>query len=340
MKLSDHFKQFLGDISLNPSRIDRIDSAYETWRDILEKDNEIKDKFLDFFLQGSYATQTSIRPQKEGEEFDVDAVLKLDLEDDDMSPKEALDWLVKRMKANESYKDKIKARDRCVRINYAGDFHMDIVLAKASDNNYIYIPSKKEGEWKKTNPEGFITWCKGIHSDQKEQFRNVTKLLRYWRDHKIGKQTAPKSILLTTLIGKSMVGKNSVAESLLETVKNMINDLDSYILDDGAVFVENPSLTEENLARDWDKDKLETFKKKLNSLKNEAQAAFDENNKSESIKKWQIIFDKFPTELNEASGMAARINSGSVLVSTSGLFSPDEGVPSPKHRFFGDERGW
>lgn len=48
MKLSDHFKQLLGDISLNPARVDRIDSAYETWNNILENDDEIKEKYLDF----------------------------------------------------------------------------------------------------------------------------------------------------------------------------------------------------------------------------------------------------------------------------------------------------
>lgn len=334
MKLSDHFKQLLGDISLNPARVDRIDSAYETWNSILENDDEIKEKYLDFFLQGSYATKTSIRPQKQGEEFDVDVVLKLDLADD-ITPKEALDWLVKRMKTNESYKDKIKARDRCVRINYAGDFHMDIVLAKTSDNDHILIPSKKEGEWKKTNPEGFQEWCRDVHYDHNEQFRKITKLLRYWRDHKVGKQTAPKSILLTTLIGNSMVGKNSVAESLLETIKQILIDIDSYIQLDDTVFIENPSLTEENLARDWDKEKLEKFKKKLSTLKDDVQDAFDESNKAESIKKWQAIFDKFPTELNEASAMSTRINAGAVLVNTSGLLNTEEGINSPKHRFFG-----
>ncbi|KOP68481.1 hypothetical protein AMS62_27000 [Bacillus sp. FJAT-18019] len=333
MKHTEHFKELIGGLSLNPTREERIDKAYSNWESLLKKDDEIKDLFVDFYLQGSYATKTSIRPQKKDEEFDVDAVLLLEL-DSDLKPKEALSWLAKRMKENDEYD--IKERDRCVRINYAGDFHMDVVLAKPSSfGDYIYIPSKKEGQWKKTNPAGFKTWCDGIHADHNYQFQNIVKLLRYWRDLRVGKDTAPKSILLTTLIGENMVGKNSIAESLLETLNEMLDALDSYIQWDRTVFVGNPSLSEENLARDWDEDRLRTFKKKLTKLQSDVKDAFDETDKEKSLNKWKEIFPKFPKELSEASNMALKINSGAIVVNSLGQLSNTDGIPSPKHRFFG-----
>lgn len=334
MKLNDHFRAFIGEISLNPTRIDRIERAYETWKSKFKEDEEIKKIFLDFFLQGSYATDTAIRPQNNNE-FDVDAVLLLDLEDN-LAPKEALNWLAERMKSDETYKDKIIVKDRCVRIDYAGDFHMDIVLAKPTDEDYVLIPSKKEGEWVETNPAGYVEWCKEVQSNNLYKFTNVTKMVKFWRDQKVGKETAPKSILLTTLLGRYMVGKNSDAESLVETLDNLLQNIDSIVQDDGTTYVENPSLEDENLARDWDADKLIIFKKKLIGFHDAAKDALDEPNKEKSIEKWQNIFgSKFPSELSEGYAMASAIRQGSILVSSSGLLNKKEGISIPQHRFYG-----
>lgn len=80
------------------------------------------------------------------------------------------------MKTNESYKDKIKARDRCVRINYAGDFHMDIVLAKTSDNDHILIPSKKRASGRRLIPKDFKN---GVEMFTMIIMNNLGKLQNY-----------------------------------------------------------------------------------------------------------------------------------------------------------------
>lgn len=282
MKLDDHFKEFIGNISLNSSREERISNAISAWKNNFKSDEEIKPRFVEFYEQGSYATKTAVRPQNSNE-FDVDVVLVVEL-DNQTTPKSALQWLGDRMKQKEAYKDKIKVRDRCVRVNYAGDFHLDVVLAKPYEGDSILIPSKREDSWVVTNPKGFKKWCSKVQAESNGKFIVVTKILKYWRDIKVGTETAPKSILLTTLIGNHVVGKNSVAESLVETLKSLVDNIDSAIQDDGAVYVENPSQPDENLARDWDIDKFTVFKNKLTKLKNDAVAALDEPDKEESIK--------------------------------------------------------
>ena len=73
MHLNSHFKQYITDISLNDTRIKKIKSAITNWENLFKEDAEIKGKFLRFYTQGSFATNTSIRPQN-GNEFDVDTV--------------------------------------------------------------------------------------------------------------------------------------------------------------------------------------------------------------------------------------------------------------------------
>lgn len=333
MKLEQYFKQFEGKISLDPTRVNRIVSAVRTWENLLKEDEEIKKIFNDFFVQGSFAVSTAIRPQND-QEFDVDAVLLLDL-DDSMEPRELIDFIADRMKMNEKYKDNIKKKDRCIRVDYSGDFHIDIVPAKNIDEEWILIPSKKEDEWVETNPAGFIEWCKDIEAESGNKFSTVTKILKYWRDTKVGKDTAPKSILLTTLIGGNIDYKNSVAESLVLTLEELIQNLDNYVVN-GEPYVENPSLAGENLARDWNLENFEIFKKKLKKLHKDAKDALDEKDKDESINKWRKIFGScFPAELSEAANLNNHVRNGLVFVAPDGHLNSCHGKKVEEHRFYG-----
>ncbi len=48
MKLNDYFKIFIGNISLNPTREDRINSAISAWERIFENDEETEPYFESF----------------------------------------------------------------------------------------------------------------------------------------------------------------------------------------------------------------------------------------------------------------------------------------------------
>ena len=119
-----------------------------------KEDEEIEDLFLDFYSQGSYSTNTGIKP-KNDDEFDVDAILLLEL-DEENEPQDILKWIASRIKSHKEFEKSVKTKDRCVRIDYAGDFHVDIVPALPCEG-VIKIPSKKENEWCKTNPKGFTS---------------------------------------------------------------------------------------------------------------------------------------------------------------------------------------
>lgn len=333
MKLNDHFKSFVANISLNPTREDRINSALSAWENIFKDDDEIKSYYKKFYKQGSYATGTAIIPTGSNE-FDVDTVLLLDI-GDKYDAKGLIDFVYNRMKTKETYKDKLIKKDRCIRVNYVGDFHMDIVPAKPSEGEHIFISNKSTNEWVETNPEGFIRWFKDKNCENNYKLVNATKIIKFWRDNKVGKDTAPKSILLTALIGNYIQSESSDAETLVLTLENMVDKIDE-ILVNGEPYVENPSLDGENLARDWDKNKYDIFKTKLEKFAKDAREALDEEDKDESIKKWQGIFgDKFPSELSEAKNFSEKVRAGNVVVGTDGLLNTNNGQHIPPHRFYG-----
>ncbi|MEK4815125.1 MULTISPECIES: SMODS domain-containing nucleotidyltransferase [Bacillus] len=338
MKLSSHFKLFISNLSLNTGRNARINSALVTWEELLSTDDELSEKYKEFYPQGSYATETAIRPSDDGE-FDVDVILLLDVKKD--NSKEFFKWVLERVKTKKAYKDRIKPKDRCIQINYAGDFHVDIVPSRTTQGDSILIPSKKEDDWVKTNPVGFKKWCSKKQIKHDGKFQSIVKILKYWRDQNVSSNSAPKSILLTTLIGHYMVAKNSYAETLVETTKNMVTKLTELIEgkeDDEVIQICNPSLEEENLARDWTVKKCRIFKSKLETLYQQCLEAFEESNKETSIAKWQMIFGtkKFPSELPEGAKMASAVATGSVFVNADGILNQNnQGAALKEHRFFG-----
>lgn len=340
LKLNDYFEKFIANISLNVTRINRIESAINNWETKFQEDEELEEKFVDYYTQGSFSIGTGVRPKNE-KEFDVDVVLILDITEQD-EPRDILDLIKERIKSYKDFEDRVKVRDRCVRIDYANDFHVDVVPA-FEDGTVIKIPSKKEQEWTKTNPSGFTKWCNDINKETDKYFSKVVKILKNWRDDNVGKDTAPKSILLTTLAGNTFTKKPSIAESLVETLEGIITEIELLIFglqeDDDIPFVKNPSLEDENLARNWSKLKAQRFLNKLSKLKDDCQDALDESNKEKSIEKWQSIFgkDSFPSELGEASLMASNIQSGSIFVSPDGTLNNKVGTRIKDHRFYGED---
>ena len=84
------------------------------------------------------------------------------------------DWGHDRIADHETYAAMLEKLKRCVRLNYAGDFHMDILPACPNDqigNGSIVVPDCKLVCWMHTNPKGFAAWffeqCRRQESDER-----------------------------------------------------------------------------------------------------------------------------------------------------------------------------
>ncbi len=108
------------------------------------------------YSQGSLRIDTTVRPLG-ADEFDLDLVCQLSASAVH-TPSEVYGWLWSRMESNERYKLLLKAEPRCIRINYAGDFHLDIVPAipepGGSSATSLLIPDREMRTWHPSNPKG------------------------------------------------------------------------------------------------------------------------------------------------------------------------------------------
>src|SRR2546422_1581875 len=135
MWLDDVFAAFHNRIALNSDRADQVRSANANLARFLRQDAPLSSAYLDHFLQGSLAINTAIRPVDESEEFDSDSVFVLDLSKrpaNKRSPADVIAWIAVRLRQNPDYEGKIQERTRCVRIKYAGLFHVDLVPDRKS----------------------------------------------------------------------------------------------------------------------------------------------------------------------------------------------------------------
>ncbi|MBI5115056.1 nucleotidyltransferase [Candidatus Poribacteria bacterium] len=107
--------------------------------------------------QGSIALGTATKPIGSNE-FDVDLICHLAHVTRTTQP-----WAVKhlvgeRLRQNAGYAEMLKEKQRCWRLNYAGEFHLDITPSIPNpecSNGGELVPDKKLREWKPTNPKGY-----------------------------------------------------------------------------------------------------------------------------------------------------------------------------------------
>lgn len=148
MELPQHFERFLGNISLDEPKLNRIGSEHENLRRALEADQSVHPALYETFLQGSYVHGTAIRPLGKRTDFGVDMCCSLYLNavpDGTEEPTRLVRWLARRLKKVDTYRGKVSTRPRCVRLDFPGEFHMDVVpLAGDSRqvNRVLHIPNR------------------------------------------------------------------------------------------------------------------------------------------------------------------------------------------------------
>jgi hypothetical protein len=163
------FDHFMSDVlPLDDSRIERITDSWRHLERLVAGDRSFDGLRPQIVAQGSFAAGTAIRPLRSGDEFDVDLVIKLTLPPR-LSSDATLDWLRGCLAVDGVFKKRLVAHPRCVRVSYAGDFHLDVVPARRvrtrSPISGALLPLRlkvpdRSGGWRFSNPEGFVAWCR------------------------------------------------------------------------------------------------------------------------------------------------------------------------------------
>ena len=292
MKHNKYFEDFLKDeVNLNETRLNNLNDKVRAVSEFLSRYLDSHEKVE---RQGSYALRTIIKPVQDGQEYDADILLFMEY-DYSKKPKEYIQELRDCLRRNKVYDKMAKRNTRCVTLEYSGDFHLDIVPCVEKPDGRKYVCNFQTDEFEETDGTGYRDWLNDKTRITSGNLKRVTRLSKFLRDHK--RTFTAKSILLTTLIGNTVLGEydaknfNSVALAL-KTVVNRMND---YLQANPTMpTVENPALPSEDFNRHWDEDRYQNFRKMIKTYNDWIDEAYDATEHNDSVKKWRRIFgDEF-----------------------------------------------
>lgn len=293
MKLVEYFKAFLEkEVNLNPDRIKTLDERTESITNFLKNHNSFSEQFLDIIPQGSYAHKTIIKPVFDTDEFDADLLFYL-TEFEDWEPKEYVEKLYRVFRDNGIYHDMVSRKTRCVTINYAGDFHMDVVpyLERHSGK---YVTNRHENRFELTDPEKYNAWLDEKNRITNQNLVKVIRILKHLRNYK--STFSVKSIILNVLLGEQVSDAALMEDpncylDIPTTLRTVLLRLKNYLEPRVALpTILDPSGTNENFSDRWDQDGYANFRNKMMYYADKINEAYLDQSLGSSLQKWQDIF--------------------------------------------------
>ncbi|WP_435235288.1 SMODS domain-containing nucleotidyltransferase [Psychromonas sp. PT13] len=323
MKHQKIFTQFLNDtVNLNQTRLNKMESISTTVINVLKDSDPFKDLFIASSPQGSYGHRTIIKPLP-SKEFDADIVVFVS-ENEAWSASDYVKEVYKVFKNNVTYTDMVHYNTRCVYLDYAGDFHIDIVpcMVKKSnvmlDKDEYFVCNRATNEFEPTDPEAYKAWLKAKNTTVKNN--NLIKsirLFKYLRD--IKQKFSCKSVLLTTLLGNQVINNfdntSDHFTDIATSFRSLITRLDQYLQANPAMpEIVNPVQPGETFTRHWDEVKYKNFRSCIHRYKTWVDEAYEEQERAESIDKWRRIFgDNFHSEIIKSESRASTENYDFIL---------------------------
>lgn len=351
MKLLSYFDAFLANtVNLNQTRLDQLDTRVTAIMTALEADAVLGQLVEDHIPQGSWAHRTIIKPLND-HEFDADFLLQLtEVPAWSQEPKQYLQQLRAAFKRSATYQDMVRKKNRCCRIGYANDCHVDVVPYLVRSDGSQVIVNYAENDFEDTNPQGFTDWMKEKDDLANGQLRKVIRLLKYLRDYK---QTfSVPSVILTTMVGErvqSWDAANRYADTPT-ALANLIYDLNQWLqLYPQMPVLSDPSCPGTTFNHRWDQAQYENFRSKIELYSDWVVTAYNEKDKATSLTGWQKVFgDDFEqppgaitesgVEKSASTALAVRApheefieEKGYELVG--GYFARIEGTVAPKNGF-------
>ena len=281
------FNLFLREhVNLNQSRLDTLHSRVSSLDTALEEISILEDKLEGSLIpQGSFAHRTIIKPLS-GNDFDADVLLPI-AEQDEWEPKKYTLELKRALDAVPRYVDKTVLGKRCVTIQFANDFHIDVVPFIERADGKTYITHRTRNEFIRQDPTAFTDWFNEQNSTTNGHLVRVIRLVKWLRDRS---SIDCPSVVLAALLAeraKSFAGIDDYG-NVATTFTALLEDLRDY-LDLHTVPPWVDDRIGQNLADRLTQTGFDNLKSQLGRWARLAREALDAA-ASESVDKWKKLF--------------------------------------------------
>lgn len=308
-KNNEQFAAFLRDeVNLNPSRLERLETSVGAVNDYL---NNNLVGYQKMERQGSFALGTLIKPVDDRDEYDADIQIAMN-PNPSWEPKDYVLTISRTLAVNKTYADKLRLKTRCVTVDYAGDFHLDVVPRVTIDGKH-YVCNRIDNNFERTDGNGYREWFNERNRITGGNLKRVVRLLKHMRDRK--NSFTAKSILLTTLAGNTIRASDEGTEAVstvADTLETVLSRMDDYLRRHPKMpEIKNPALPSENFNRHWDQRRYSNFRNRVQSYARTAAQAKSEPSAEQAIKLWQELFgESFGRSGGSGGGGTGKSGSG------------------------------
>ena len=314
--------EFLRDeVNLNQSRLDRLETSVGAVNDYLKGNLTGYQKME---RQGSYALGTLIKPVDDNDEYDADIQIVMN-PNPSWGAKDYVLEINRTLAGNKNYADKLRLKTRCVTVDYAGDFHLDVV-PRVTINGKHYICNRTDNKFEETDGNGYRDWFNEKNRITGGNLKRVVRLLKHLRDHK--NSFTAKSILLTTLAGNTIKSSDegtTAVSTVADTLETVLSRMNDYLQQHPNMpVIKNPVLPSEDFNRHWDQRRYANFRNRVQSYAQTAKQAKAEPSAEKAIKLWQELFgDDFGKASRSGGGGSPGQNvSGSAVGGAAAIATP------------------
>ena len=142
------------------------------------------------------------------------------------NPIDVYNALLKVIESDAYYKTICEKKDRCIRLNYKSDFHMDILPAcmpNEFEKEKIAIPEKKLANWSFGNPKAFANWfLKRANEVNLSMLRTYSELLL---EAKVEVEPLPDELYLKTPLQRAVQLIKRARDVYYEKKQNPISSI-------------------------------------------------------------------------------------------------------------------
>ena len=150
-------EQICRELELTDTQFERSRQAYSNAAQWLTASDNPLLKTVQVYPHGSVALRTTVKPIAY-DEFDVDLIAFATGVSDRVAPALLKEAFGKRLAEHKTFAEILEEKKRCWRLNYAGDFHLDIsptILNPNCRNGGELVPDRNLHAWHPTNPKAY-----------------------------------------------------------------------------------------------------------------------------------------------------------------------------------------
>jgi len=238
------------------------------------------------WIQGSYKLGTIIRTKQDTCDIDMGIYFFVR---PNIEPLTLLQNVNRAL--NDHTTGSLSMKRKCVRVNYAGNFHIDVpVYYRDQIKNKQWLATKEYG-WEESDPKLFWDWFKNKTAG-KPQLIRIIKYAKAWSNNHSARagRKAPSGLALTIWYIKNFVPHQRDDASFFYSSVKLLEQLSGHV---GVWECRMPVKPQDDLILRVDEYQRRNFKDGLKQMLQEATAAVVADSKEGAAKIWKSIFGKW-----------------------------------------------